>query len=106
MMSIRIRINVLLPAPLGPSRPKISPLFTSNDTPRSATIRPYAFSMLSKITTGVVIARGLYVFRSPHSAVRTWLIRLTCSFESRAADPNAGGSTRGQEDQELARGAL
>ena len=36
MMSIRIRISVLLPAPFGPSRPKISPACTSKETPRSA----------------------------------------------------------------------
>ena len=29
-------MSVLLPAPFGPSNPKISPAWTSNDTPRSA----------------------------------------------------------------------
>jgi hypothetical protein len=31
-MSIAMRMNVLFPAPLGPSKPKISPAFTSNET--------------------------------------------------------------------------
>jgi hypothetical protein len=71
-MSIRMRINVLFPAPFGPSRPKISPPLTSNDTPRNATVCPYAFSIPSKMTTGVDIARGLYVLavRGPRAAGR------------------------------------
>ena len=34
------RMSVLLPAPFGPSNPKISPAGTSNVTPRSATVWP------------------------------------------------------------------
>src|SRR6266702_1749081 len=42
-----IRINVLLPAPLGPSSPKISPSFTSKVTPLTASKSPYFFTMFS-----------------------------------------------------------
>ena len=34
-------IVVVLPAPLGPIKPKISPSLTSNDTSSTATVRPY-----------------------------------------------------------------
>jgi hypothetical protein len=33
-------IVVLLPAPLGPRKPKTSPLATANETPRTASISP------------------------------------------------------------------
>src|SRR3954471_10532815 len=41
-----IRISVDLPAPLGPSRPKISPASTANDTPLTAVKLPNFLTML------------------------------------------------------------
>jgi hypothetical protein len=38
----RISTIVVLPAPLGPSRPKTSPLSTLKSTPRTASTAPYA----------------------------------------------------------------
>jgi hypothetical protein len=38
MSVVRIRIRVLLPAPFGPRSPKISPVYTSNDTSSTAMI--------------------------------------------------------------------
>jgi hypothetical protein len=37
---LRDSIVVVFPAPLGPIRPKISPLLTSNDTSSTATVVP------------------------------------------------------------------
>jgi len=37
---VSMRISVDLPAPFGPSRPKISPCSTSNDTSSSARVSP------------------------------------------------------------------
>src|SRR5512139_3545816 len=54
-------IVVLLPAPLGPSRPKNSPLSTANETPRTAStggdlrLPGYVFTRLS--TTRMLMAR-------------------------------------------------
>src|SRR5947209_6760758 len=48
-------IVVVLPAPLGPIRPKISPAWTSNDTPSTATVRPYAFRIASTRTAGTEV---------------------------------------------------
>jgi len=42
-----VRISVVLPAPFGPSRPKIPPARTSNDTLSSATVRSNRFETAS-----------------------------------------------------------
>src|SRR6266508_1991317 len=57
LMRSRIaRISVVLPAPFGPSRPKISPAWTSSDTPSSATVFSKRFETLSTRIGGAVIA--------------------------------------------------
>jgi hypothetical protein len=48
MMSMIMRIVVDLPAPLGPSRPKISPAGTSSVTSSTARNVPKAFTMLRR----------------------------------------------------------
>ena len=43
MNPVRIRIVVVLPAPFGPRKPRISPLFTVNEIWSTAVTEPYAF---------------------------------------------------------------
>src|SRR5258708_23652312 len=59
-----MRISVDFPAPFGPSRPKISPSFTLNETSLTAVKSPYFFTMWStSIADG---AAGSYTgFSSP-----------------------------------------
>src|SRR5438874_12861787 len=52
-MPRRRRINVVLPAPFGPSRAKISPRRTSNDTP--ATARTVAKAFVTSWTLRMLI---------------------------------------------------
>jgi hypothetical protein len=42
-----MRISVLLPAPLGPSRPSVSPALTVKETSFTAVILPYSFTACS-----------------------------------------------------------
>ncbi len=53
---------VLLPAPFGPSRPKNSPAWTANDTPRTAStggvLRVPAYVFRRSSTTRMLIATG------------------------------------------------
>jgi hypothetical protein len=45
-----IRSVVVLPAPFGPSRPKIAPAFASNEMPRNTLLGPSVFSRRSTLT--------------------------------------------------------
>src|SRR5258706_4775343 len=49
-----------LPAPLGPSRPTISPLFTSSETPATATLAPYDFQTSVASSIGGLCRTPLY----------------------------------------------
>src|SRR5581483_128971 len=51
-----VRSVVVLPAPFGPSRPKISPLPASKDTPRSTWFLPSRFSSRSTTTAASATA--------------------------------------------------
>ena len=42
---------VVLPAPLGPSKPKISPSSTENETSSTATSEPYVLRRLATVIT-------------------------------------------------------
>src|SRR3954452_18299092 len=50
---VRMRIVVVLPAPLGPSSPNISPCWTSRSTPSTARCSPNANTRSSQRTAGV-----------------------------------------------------
>src|ERR1700704_1695784 len=52
-------IVVVLPAPLGPISPKISPSFTSNDTSSTATVEPYVFRKPETRMTGAAATPAL-----------------------------------------------
>src|SRR5215467_6371854 len=54
-------IVVVLPAPLGPIRPKISPWRTSNDTSSTATVDPYALRRLETSMTAGEMSTSLPV---------------------------------------------
>ncbi len=62
-----MRISVLLPAPFGPSRPKISPSATSKLTPFTASKSPYFFTMFSTAIAASALRRQRI------SAWRDWL---------------------------------
>src|SRR5258705_4022994 len=49
-----------LPAPLGPSSPTISPLFTSSETPATATLAPYDFQRSVTSSIGGLCRTPLY----------------------------------------------
>src|SRR5947208_1400625 len=53
-----MRISVVLPEPLGPRRPRISPCCTVSDTSRTAGRPRYCLLTLSKRTIGVESAAG------------------------------------------------
>src|SRR5262245_496165 len=57
MMSMIIRMRVVLPAPLGPRRPKISPGWTTKEMPSEASLSPYRLTTFSTSRAGIV--RGL-----------------------------------------------
>ncbi len=48
------RMSVVLPAPLCPTNPKMSPGMTSSDTPSTARFAPNAFTTSFTIRTGAV----------------------------------------------------
>src|SRR5436309_7765253 len=52
------RIRVVLPAPFGPSRPRISPSFTASETPDSAGRDPYDFASAS-MRSGAVMGGSI-----------------------------------------------
>jgi hypothetical protein len=51
---------VVLPAPFGPSKPKISPGYTSNETSSTARTEPNDFPRWETLTVGEVIANLPY----------------------------------------------
>src|SRR5258708_11182203 len=51
-------IVVVLPAPLGPIRPKICPASTSKEMPSTATVDPYVFRIAETRTTGLLSTNG------------------------------------------------
>ena len=64
-------IIVLLPAPLGPSRP-MAPRENVAVTPFSARLRPYSTTTLSRETTGSVSAMDSLIYaRAGHSVPRS-----------------------------------
>src|SRR5579872_1524705 len=62
---------VVLPAPFGPIRPKISPSTTSNDTSSTATVDPYVFRQPATLMTGA-FTRVAAATRNPQSAMSWW----------------------------------
>src|SRR5262245_18984972 len=73
---------LVLPAPFGPTSPKISPSFTVNDTPSTATVRPYTFRRPSTS----MIAIGLS--SSPNGSAS----RLETHYEDGSRGPPAGST--------------
>ena len=57
MYPVRIRIVVVFPAPLGPRKPRISPLGTSNEMSSTAVMRPYCFVRCSTLITAWYLPR-------------------------------------------------
>src|SRR2546422_3363262 len=57
MYPVRIRIVVVFPAPLGPRKPRISPLGTSNEMSSTAVTRPYCFVRCSTLITAWCLPR-------------------------------------------------
>src|SRR5262245_16020741 len=55
-----VRMSVVLPAPLGPSKPKISPRWTSSDTRSSASVLSNRFDTSSTRTAGTSNTAAVY----------------------------------------------
>src|SRR5690606_16562377 len=89
-----VRMSVVLPAPLGPSKPKISPRRTRNDTPRSASTLPNRFTMFSTTIASTPVPPlpcSVLPAPRPGAAMRRFLPRLAPSSRRRGrAPPRAG----------------
>src|SRR5688572_20598228 len=85
-------IVVLLPAPLGPRKPKTSPGGTVKDTPRTASTSP---KDLTRSTTSMAGGEEGVTARHNNTTVTEFLLLLTCyTHVRRTAD---GGASRPQE---------
>ena len=65
---VRMRTAVLLPAPFGPSTPRIAPLGTSRSSPLSATVEPYRLTRPCASIITSFIRRGFLTGRQARTS--------------------------------------
>src|SRR5262245_4881396 len=87
-MFMSIRIDVVLPAPLGPSRPKMSPSGTSKERSFTATNSPNRFVTRSKRTAGAAMEEGYGPLPSPPRRARlSFAAHATASWDTSPPAP-------------------
>src|SRR3954462_7398283 len=85
-------IVVVLPAPFGPMRPKISPSRTSRETLATATVLPYRLARLRTMMTGSGIAE-MYALHEHRRRVTLGDLTAPAAVRMVAASPLLPGGT-------------